>query len=836
MANFFEKYGIKEVADVTFYKIERKNETYESQRTIELSSIVKNSVKLQNVYPLENGVGSDEGFQAYVFQDAEILTGVNYPCDDTTETDTAAFTEYIPAGGDSTPPTAEQIVAGGAIDAELTSLGLTAENITINTASSTITADLGGETYSGTIAFSYTNNGGAGTHEYSYEDQMLMLFAKNQNLIKKSGVRYEFTGSNLFGNFTFSDEFANAPSSTEKVVVLIFSGRDSASTYDPEEVMTEVNNLTTYYKCKAYNIIYKNYAELSVEDEMGYYNPNFLGTSFAENAGTYTISGAYSAVVDKDVTISNATMWGANEHGSINDAIEALRAQRKVLDQGSEETTVGITGLTGGYTVNPITASDTPNNTTDGAGIYSYAAGATSLSTTSKYALSAVLDALAELSVDEDAIGETITVTSNSTVSNRAIYIDATNTVDTDASAYIYVLRNKDYKKLSLDTNGLFTFKDNKGNTCYYKDSIFAGKEYLALVIIGSKGLIFTVGRNGAKKIEKLAWMVNESGYLTDKQCVNVVNNGLIHTVDVAVEDETFEATCTVGAMTVAKISKSVIKYTPVLFLDTLKVSTIEQTAEQTSATGGKGNGQLIIWDYGKEITLNLQDALYSPASMSAMLGSYNGNDFTGGVKKTTKLDRTEKCTAKRSFIVPAGNSAGVPSEGDDTAQAVYIDLNTMQPYQDGSPIAEGETYLKWTRSIAYDDNSLGNTIEISAEKFPGTYKVTGDTFARNKVTGEDQRFMFIVPQAKMSTEQTITLEADGDPTVFDMSLRVLRPDDGIMMKLVQYDVVENVEENDGSTMIKGTENLNLLDDAEMFRVNDSGVILDESYVGATEY
>lgn len=35
----------------------------------------------------------------------------------------------------------------------------------------------------------------------------------------------------------------------------------------------------------------------------------------------------------------------------------------------------------------------------------------------------------------------------------------------------------------------------------------------------------------------------------------------------------------------------------PVLYLDTLKVSTLEQTAEDTSAKGGKGNADLIIWD-----------------------------------------------------------------------------------------------------------------------------------------------------------------------------------------------------------------------------------------------
>ena len=35
----------------------------------------------------------------------------------------------------------------------------------------------------------------------------------------------------------------------------------------------------------------------------------------------------------------------------------------------------------------------------------------------------------------------------------------------------------------------------------------------------------------------------------------------------------------------------------PVLYLDTLKVSTLEQTAESVYAQGGKGNPRLIGWD-----------------------------------------------------------------------------------------------------------------------------------------------------------------------------------------------------------------------------------------------
>jgi hypothetical protein len=37
------------------------------------------------------------------------------------------------------------------------------------------------------------------------------------------------------------------------------------------------------------------------------------------------------------------------------------------------------------------------------------------------------------------------------------------------------------------------------------------------------------------------------------------------------------------------------------------------------------GNPELIIWDYGKEISLSLEDALYTPASQSLMWGGKFG-------------------------------------------------------------------------------------------------------------------------------------------------------------------------------------------------------------------
>lgn len=890
--NLFEKYGIREVADVTFYRIERKDETYESQRKIAVSSVLKGALELRTVYPMIGGLGDEEGFEAYVFPDAEIMKGVNYECDDeliVTETflfdyisnTDAKLTDVTYSDLNSTSTTSPYTIRkktivntdlgkilsehelkdynassnvrkgfvvieepeliegnkdGPLVDDEIEPKYRSSYKVVFQ---STYTHKLEGTTYP-------DDSKHPGTHEYTYEEQILMLFAKNQNLIDKTGVRYQFSNAaTIFENLVFNDNFAAAPNSTEKMVVCGLSGRFTKTGYDLDEVRAAISSLNTEYSAKAYDITYLDYAELLVEDEMGYFNPKYLGNNYQRKVdGTAVISffdsnRPYSSEYpDIDFAIDGAEMWGKNEHYSINDAIDALKQKKKILDAGEESRLAGINSIYGGYRVNDVKPNPGDTDLIQ-KNKYKYSVDGTTLTKrTSLYSLEKVLEQLNVIAArNSEVIGKDLEVStlSGAETSNRAIYVKVDGAVDTSAGAYIYLLENKNAKRLDSDKDGIFQFEDKKGNTLFYQDKVFAGVKTLALVIIGTKGLIFVVNRHGTRNIEKVAWMVNTSGYITNSQAKWLIKNGLIHTVDVTVNDETFEATCTVGGLKVRKIEKRVNRYVPVLYLDTLKISTLEQTAEQTSATGGKGNAQLIVWDYGKEITLTLQDALYTPASMSAMLGAYEGNDFTKGVKDTKKIDRMEKCIANRSFIVPAGNSKGVPSEGDTSPQAVYIDYSTMQPYQDGAPIAEGELYLKWTRSVAYGDNSLGNTIEISAEKFPGTYKIVGETYSRNKITGEDQRFQIVIAQAKMSSEQTITLEAEGDSTVFDMTLTVLRPDDGVMVKLIQYDVVENEEENDGSTMVKDTENLNLLDDAEMYKVS-ADEEEEEMYIGATEY
>ena len=83
--------------------------------------------------------------------------------------------------------------------------------------------------------------------------------------------------------------------------------------------------------------------------------------------------------------------------------------------------------------------------------------------------------------------------------------------------------------------------------------------------------------------------------------------------------------------------------------------------------------------------------------------------------------------------------------------------------------------------------------VTISPDTFPGTYKVVGDTFMRSEKTGKDEPFQFIINKAKVQSNVTITLQAEGDPSTFEMTLNVLRSTndrgENEMMKLVRYNI-----------------------------------------------
>lgn len=146
------------------------------------------------------------------------------------------------------------------------------------------------------------------------------------------------------------------------------------------------------------------------------------------------------------------------------------------------------------------------------------------------------------------------------------------------------------------------------------------------------------------------------------------------------------------------------------LVFNTLKVSNLEFTSEEAFARGGKGNPKLITWDYNREATLTLQDALLSMETLAMIFG---------------------------------------------------------------------------------DKNGTADTVTIGADTYPGYYRISGTTYARG-TDGQEKVFKFSIPKAKISSNVTLTMEAEGDPTVFDMTITVLKADNASDLITLELEEASN--------------------------------------------
>lgn len=344
--------------------------------------------------------------------------------------------------------------------------------------------------------------------------------------------------------------------------------------------------------------------------------------------------------------------------------------------------------------------------------------------------------------------------------------------------------------------------------------------------------------------------------------------------------------------------------YMPVLFLDTLKISDVEKKEQKVTAQGGYGNAKIISWSFGKDITLKMQDALFTPASLSMcwggwlegdlqVLGSliakitirnkYKKNnysiyaypspeitaeewevlyslcdgcyvldvytkdveyieehrvklrksyyrlfddddyeDFWNGivirlmlsitnekqnlftkVNNIETIERIEKCIVQdRDLVIDyeeqKRNYQYYLTNDYSHTYTLFLDDRTMLPlyFNGGSILKKGTSYLKLTRERYIPktiyNSPYGKELIITPDTFPDYYRIVGETNIRERLTGQDQRFQFTITKAKLSGDTNIKLEATGEPTVFDMNVDVICPENDVMFELKQFEVEED--------------------------------------------
>lgn len=225
----------------------------------------------------------------------------------------------------------------------------------------------------------------------------------------------------------------------------------------------------------------------------------------------------------------------------------------------------------------------------------------------------------------------------------------------------------------------------------------------------------------------------------------------------------------------------------PILFLDTLKMTTIENVAETSYARGGKGNPKLLGWDFNREATVQMQDALMSVKSISLMTGN---NVITGvaNVHKREQLNAITGTTAGFTKVIlektPIADSV-VAFLANDLTTPLTITVTGDEVEFDELDVAIGDRVEVYYQ---FATDASAETLTISADKFPAYVKVVGDTVVRNAQTGVDEPFQIIIHKAKIAPNFTLTFQADGEPTVFDMNLEAFRRDeDSEMISMIKY-------------------------------------------------
>ena len=221
----------------------------------------------------------------------------------------------------------------------------------------------------------------------------------------------------------------------------------------------------------------------------------------------------------------------------------------------------------------------------------------------------------------------------------------------------------------------------------------------------------------------------------------------------------------------------------PVLLLDTLKISTVEFECQQTDAIGGKGQAVLLSWDYGRDITVNLQDALFSMKSL-ACLEMQQVVDFAGN--QVWQAIQFQGPRVPYSFQAPNGQQYSIPN--NPNRARLYNENSELIPFvslYDLSLDANKQYILIFSLT-----KRQCNGVAIHATDFPNVYYMQGETIARNFETGKDEFCTFIIPKMKILPSFNIELSGS-DPSVFNFQGKVLSTVNHQMMKLVKYSMNE---------------------------------------------
>ena len=226
----------------------------------------------------------------------------------------------------------------------------------------------------------------------------------------------------------------------------------------------------------------------------------------------------------------------------------------------------------------------------------------------------------------------------------------------------------------------------------------------------------------------------------------------------------------------------------PVIYFDTAKTSTVEGAATTVYATGGKGNSRLIAWEGERTVTFTMEDALLSPLGFAILSGAGIVEAGVSGtainVHSTTTTIGTES-----SGSIEIDLSEALPTNGTLSTDAdVYgfiLDGTGSISKKLGKVTPSGSTVTFSVSNLGLSPGSSHTIlldyyvkmtsgvqqIEITPDKFAGSYYLEASTLFRRQDNGSDMPAQFVIPNVKIQSAFTFSMAASGDPSTFTFTM-----------------------------------------------------------------
>jgi hypothetical protein len=206
----------------------------------------------------------------------------------------------------------------------------------------------------------------------------------------------------------------------------------------------------------------------------------------------------------------------------------------------------------------------------------------------------------------------------------------------------------------------------------------------------------------------------------------------------------------------------------PLISFDTLKMSNITSEGQQKEIRGGQGAELLLQYDFGRTATVEITDALVSMGSLEYLFGgTLTAGNFNAlrRVEGVLIDDTGTKFPAAIQALTLIGGTTAIITKAADGEKFKVTgtsgNLPTVTSY------AAGDKFVLWYETT-YTTAENTREMILRATDFPPTVRMVGETIVLDADKGQKVAFQIEIPKLKLDANFTLSLDAEGDPSVFD--------------------------------------------------------------------